>query len=168
MRVPNDELERGISPLYSWDIIQIRLFCAAALTIVVQKSTLTDLLKSQPPSFRMKWQMRSVPSSLGLRCEDVVVPSVAPFPTRTYGCAGWGPSEGSAFADPFLGVVSASQLGQELRANVYSKTVRMKAFKFPGMNTCIKRAGGTPSPFSVLAAPPAHVCGSMVALAGAQ
>ena len=144
MRVPNDELERGISPLYSWDIIQIRLLRAAALTIVVQKSTLPDLLNSQSPSFRMKWQMRSVPSSHGLRCEDVVIPSVASFPTRSYGCAGWGPSEGSAFADPFLGVVSASQLGQALRANVYSKTARIEAIKLPVMNTCTKKGRGVP------------------------
>lgn len=96
----------------------------------------------------MKWQMLSVPSSHGLRCEDVVIPSVAPFPTRSYGCARWGPSEGSAFADLLPGVVSASQLGREVRPNVHMKIARTEAIKFPVMNTCTKKGGGYPFPFS--------------------
>jgi hypothetical protein len=147
MLVPKDEPERGISPLYSCGKIHIRLLCAAALTIVLQKSTLPDRLNSQPPSFRMKSQMLSVPSSHGPRFEDVVVPSEVPFPTRRCGCARWDPSEGSAFADLLLGVVSASQLGQELRANVHTKIARIEAIKFPVMNTCTKRGGGVPPPF---------------------
>src|ERR1700688_4162540 len=116
--VPSAEPEGGISPLYSCGKICIRLLCAAALTIVLQKTTLPDRPNSQPQSFRMKWQMLSVPSPQGLRFEDIVITSEVPLPTRRYGRARWDASEGSAFGDLLLDVVSASQLGQQVRANV--------------------------------------------------
>ena len=168
MLVPSDEPERGISPLYSCGRIHIRLPCAAALTIVLQKSTLPGQLNSQPPSFRMKWQMLSVPSSHGLRVEDVVIPSEVSFPTRRCGCARWDPSNGSAFADVLLGAVSASQLGHQVRAIVHITIARIEDTKFPVMNNCAKRVGGTPSLFQLLAAPPAGGFGFLVALAGVR
>ena len=117
----------------------------------------------------MKWQMLSVPSSQGLRVEDVAIPSEMPFPTRRYECARWDPSEGSAFGDLLLGVVSASQLGQQVRANVHTKIARIEATKFPVMNTCTKKGGGYPlSLFQLLAAPPAGGFGFIVALASAH
>ena len=142
--VPSAEPEGGISPLYSCGKICIRLLCAAALTIVLQKTTLPDRPNSQPPSFRMKWQMLSVPGSQGLRFKDVVITSEVPFPTRRYGCARWDASEGSAFGDLLPRVVSASQFGQRLRANVGQKIARIEVAKFPVMNTCAKRVGGYP------------------------
>jgi hypothetical protein len=72
-------------PLYSCGKIGIRLLCAAALTIVLQKSTLPDRLNSQPPSFRMKWQMLSMPSPHRLGFEDVFIPGEVRFPTRSDG-----------------------------------------------------------------------------------
>jgi hypothetical protein len=92
--------------------------------------------------------MLSVPSSHGLRFEDVVIPSEVPFPTGRCGRARWDPSEGSAFADLLLAVVSASQLHQKLRANVHTKIARIAATKFPVMNTCAKKVGGYPLPLS--------------------
>jgi hypothetical protein len=145
MLVPGDEPERGISPLYSCGKIHIRLLCNAALTIVLQKTTLPDRLNFQPPSFRMKWQMLSAPWSPGLRrFGDVIIPSGMPSPTSCYRCARWDASEGTAFGDLLLGVVSASQLGQHLRANVHTKIARMEAAKLPVMNTYEKRVGGYP------------------------
>ena len=145
MLVPNDEPDRGISPLYSCSRIHIRLLCAPAVTIVLQKSTLPDRPNSQPPLFRMKWQMLSLPWCQRLRrFKDVVITSEAPFPTRRRRCARWDASEVSAFDDMHPGVVSASTLGQQLRANLASKLARNEGRKFPVMNTCAKRVGGYP------------------------
>src|ERR1700680_4006423 len=151
MLVPNDEPERGISPLYSCCEIHIRLLCAAALTTVLKKTTLPDRLNSQPPSFRMKWQMLSVQSPQGLRFEDIVIACEVQFPKRRYGCARWDASEGSAFGDLLPRVVSVSQLGQQLSANVDTTSARIEHTKFPVMNTCAKKGGGYPGyplPFS--------------------
>ena len=115
----------------------------------------------------MKWQMLSVPSSQGLRFEDVVITSEVPFPTRRYRRARWDASEGSAFGDLLLDVVSAAQLGQQLRANVGTTSARIEHTKFPVMNTCAKKGGGVP-PSLFLAAPPARGFSFFVALAGGR
>jgi hypothetical protein len=154
MLVPRDEPERGISPLYSCGKIHISALCAAVLTLVLQKSTLSDRLNSQQPSFRMKWQMLSVPSSQGLRFGEVIT-TKALCPTRHLNCARWDANEGSAFGALLMGVVSASQLGQQLRANVGTISARIEHTKFPVMNTCTKKGGGVPpSLFQLLAPPP--------------
>jgi hypothetical protein len=165
---PERRTERGISPLYSCGRIHIRARCAAALTIVLPKLTLPDRPNFQPLSFRMKWQMLSAPSSQGLRFQGVVITSEVPFPTRRYGCARWDASEGSAFGDHIPRVVSVSQLGQKLRANVPTKIARIEATKFPVMNTCTKKGGGTPSFFRLLPAPPVRGFSFVVALPGAR
>jgi hypothetical protein len=144
MLVPNHEPERGVYPLYSCCRIHIRARCAAALTIVLQKLTLPDRPNFQPPSFRMKWQMLSVPWSRGLRFKDVVITSEVPFPTRRYGRPRWDARKGSAFGDLLPRVVSASQVGQQLRANVGTTSARIEHTKLPVMNTCAKRGGGYP------------------------
>ena len=148
MFVPSEDPERGISPysaLYSCGRIHIRLLCAAAVTIALQKSILPDRLNSQPPFFRMKWQMLAVPRSEGLRRpDDVVITSEAPFPTQRRKCARWHASEGSAFGVLLPGVSSASKLGRQLRANVDTTSARIEHTKFPVMNTCAKRVGGYP------------------------
>jgi hypothetical protein len=126
----------------------IRQLCAAALTIVLQKTTLSDRPNFQPPSFRMKWQILSVPwSQRRRRFKDVVITSEAPFPTRRRRCTRWDASEGSAFANLLLGFASASKLGQQLRAIVHTTNARIEATKFPVMN-CTKKGGGPPSFFS--------------------
>ena len=135
-------------PLYSCGKIDLRLLCAAALTSVLQRTTLRDPLNSQPPSFRMKWQTLYAPSSQGPRFKDVVVTSEMPFPIRRDGCARRVASGGSVFGDMLPGVVEASQIGSQLRANVHPKIARVDDAKFPVMNTCTKRVGGYPLPFS--------------------
>jgi|ERR1700676_908613 len=148
MFVPSEDPERGISPysaLYSCGRIHIRLLCAAAVTIALQKSTLPDRLNSQPPFFRMKWQMLSVSRSQRLRrFEDAVITSEAPFPTQRRKCARWHASEGSAFRDPGLSVFPTVKVSRQLRANIRSASARIEHTKFPVMNTCAKRVGGYP------------------------
>jgi hypothetical protein len=136
--VASGEPERGISPLYSCGKIHIRVLCAAALTIVLQKSTLPDRRNSQTPSFRMKWQMLSAPWSQRLsRFEDAVIPSEVPYPTWRRRCASLDASEGTAFGDLLPGVSSAPKLGQQLRTNLPSTLVWNDGRKFPVMNTCM-------------------------------
>jgi hypothetical protein len=89
-----------------------------------------------------------VPWSQRPRFEDVVITSEVPFPTRDRKCAPWDASEGSAFGDLLPRIVSASQLGQQLRANVGTTSARIEHPKFPVMNTCTKKGGGYPLAFS--------------------
>src|SRR4029077_728394 len=83
-----------------------------------------------------------------LRFEDVVITSDAPFQTRRYGCVRRDATEGSAFGYLLLGVDSAAKLGQQLRAIVHTTIARIEDTKLPVMNTCAKRVGGSPLPFS--------------------
>src|ERR1700731_4553161 len=88
--------------------------------------------------------MLSAPKSEGLRRpDDVVITSEAPFPTQRRKCARWHASEGSAFAGLVPSVFQTPKLSRASRANIRSASARIEHTKFPVMNTCAKRVGGT-------------------------